>query len=109
MGKKEERGRKSEGPKQRAFCSKHLPERLAVHVFLCDATVGERLVPHGVQRVANSLGFQFIGLCIAAERRGKQEYNSKPFPRAANIKQPQSSFLLATKSELRAHIFIMQL
>lgn len=45
-------------------CSEHLPECFAVHVFLGDPTVGERLVPHGIQRVANSLGLQFIGLQI---------------------------------------------
>jgi len=42
--------------------SKHLPESFAVHVLLSDATVGESLVPHRIQRVSNSLGFQFIGL-----------------------------------------------
>lgn len=47
----------------------HLPQCFAVHIFLCDPTVGERLVPHRVQRVANSLGFQFIGLC----RDGREE------------------------------------
>lgn len=41
---------------------KHLPKCLAVHVFLCDSTVGEGFVPHGVQRVAYSLGFQLVSL-----------------------------------------------
>lgn len=40
----------------------HLPEGLAAHVFLRDSAVSERLVPHGVQCVANRLGFQFVCL-----------------------------------------------
>lgn len=52
---------------------RHLPECFAVHVFLGDSTVSERLVPHGVQRVANRLGFQFISLRVKAERGEKEK------------------------------------
>lgn len=52
---------------------RHLPECFAVHVFLGDSTVSERLVPHGVQRVANRLGFQFISLCVKVERGEKEK------------------------------------
>lgn len=62
---------KGDRNRKKSLRDKHLPERLAVHVLLGDSAVGERLVPNRVQRVANSLGFQFISLCIKAERRGR--------------------------------------
>lgn len=63
---------RQEGDKEQEIASKHLPECFAVHVFLRDSTVSERLIPHRVQGVANCLGFQFISLCIKAERREKK-------------------------------------
>lgn len=60
---------KGDRNRKKSLRDKHLPERLAVHVLLSDSTVGERLVPNRVQRVANSLRFQFISLCIKADRR----------------------------------------
>lgn len=60
---------KGDRNRKKSLRDKHLPERLAVHVLLCDSTVGERLIPNRVQCVANSLRFQFISLCIKAERR----------------------------------------
>lgn len=67
--------------------SKHLPECFAAHVFFCDSTICERLVPHGVQRVAYSLGFQFISLCIKTERRRKKtkQRNSTELLTASNL------------------------
>lgn len=62
---------RQEGDKEQEIASKHLPECFAIHVFLRDSTVSERLIPHRVQGVANCLGFQFISLCIKAERREK--------------------------------------
>lgn len=38
------------------------PERLPVHVLLCDADVRQRFVPNRVQGVSDRLRFQLIGL-----------------------------------------------
>lgn len=38
------------------------PERFSDHVFVGDAVVGQGLAPHGVQRVVQGLGSEFIGL-----------------------------------------------
>lgn len=82
---REKRASVSEGNRN---SKKHLPERFTVHVLLRDATVGERLVPHRVQCVAYSLGFQFISLYIKS-RRGHGQHSSKLFHRAADSEQPQ--------------------
>lgn len=39
-----------------------LPKSFADHVLVRDAIVGQILTPHGVERVVQSLGSQFIGL-----------------------------------------------
>lgn len=52
-----------------------LPQRLADHVLVRDAVVGEGLVPRGVQRVPQGFGSQLVGL---EEQRSWASVGSTP-------------------------------
>lgn len=48
------------------------PESLALHVFIGQAVVGERLIPHGVAGVSQSLCAKLIGLLDARSDQDKE-------------------------------------
>ena len=89
---------------------KRLPERLAVHVLLCDAVVGQRFVPHRVQCVANNLGLQFVSLRVV---RGAQIKNHKSTQSLlegecvsieSNLDTKQCTVIRSAQQQLGVHI-----
>lgn len=59
-----------------AFEVHYPPESLALHVLIGQAMVGERLIPHGVAGVSQSLCAKLIGLLDARSDQDKEMESS---------------------------------
>lgn len=61
------------------------PEGLALHVLICQAMVGERLIPHGVAGVSQGLCAQLVGLWCGADRDKEMEISKLPSHKISHI------------------------